>query len=236
MLRYSFQPSLAFDLQTKIITKFSDSMKTAMKLDDELKEIALSSMDDKQLQKWSTPVQFAVVMNKFMYFFASKLKDLQKSRVNYLTYILTIFLSIVLVVHVFAIANFALYKLDSSSFFVAFKPNLLHFYDYSINCFFTSSLNDFYPLSGLARLVYTMEIVAAFGIVVIIFSLIFSVASNKHEEEIYQAIKTIKEKGEDLDSFILQEYKLSTDKAIEELYKLKAGFIKIIYYFAKNIE
>ena len=74
-------------------------------------------------------------------------------------------------------------------------------------------------------------------LLVIFVSLLLSVRSQRHAEELNEVIKGIEGQGEDMEGFIRDEYKInSIDEAMAELEKLKAGMAKFIYKITEIIQ
>ena len=203
---------------------------------DELKNVPVETMDEHQLQKWSGSLQLAVIFNRACFFVASKLRDFQKSRINILYYVFSFIFLVILTVTVFSYMNYALYKINPNNFKISFSPGALSFFYYSINSFFHGGIADFYPVSATARLVNTLEGIFSFLLIVIVFSLMMSIRSKRHTEDVDTLVKNIHSQGQMLETVVQSEYQMSIDQAIKELDRIKAGLIKVIYYLSSNIE
>jgi len=90
------------------------------------------------------------------------------------------------------------------------------------------------PISQTASMI---ESFFALFLVVIFVSLLLSVRSQRHAEELNEVIKGIEGQGKDMEGFIKDEYKInSIDDAMAELEKLKAGMAKFIYKITESIQ
>jgi hypothetical protein len=148
---------------------------------------------------------------------------------------LSLILTVCITVIVFSFINLAIYKADPYSFNSIPRGNFLFFVYYSFNTLFTNSINDFYPISDIARFISSLEIFFGFLIIVILFFLFTTILRDKHNEEIDSAIVALKKQGQELESYISTEYKMDIDAAIKTVEEIKGGMIKIIYFFSKYI-
>jgi len=233
---FSFKPSLLFKLQSKVVSEFWDTFKGQCSPDEDIKDLAIAQMNKKQLQQWSNSLQNAVIVNRMCYFLTTKLRDFQNSKINVFFYVTNFFFLVILTIISFAVLNLAIYKADPTSFSANFTPRFFHFVYYSTNTLFTNGIPDFYPVSTLARGIGTAEILFAFVLLVILFFLFTTVQSDRHNEDIEFSIRSMRAQGEHLDSFIKENYRLTVDEAIQELEKIKAAFIKAIFYLSSNID
>lgn len=235
-IKYSFKPSHIFSMQSDTIINFWKKHQDKFGLSNELKNVEYKSMDSNVLQKWSNSLQMVVIFNRICYFLTSKLRDYQKSRFNVGIYLLSLILTVIITIIVFGFVNFAINKVDSQSFSSIPRGNLLFFVYYSFNTLFTNSINDFYPVSDIARFISSLEILFAFLILVILFFLFTTILRDKHNEEIDTAILALKKQGQELESYLTTEYKMDIDSAIKTIEEIKGGMIKIIYFFTKYIK
>jgi len=234
--KYAFQPSHLFTIQTQAINKYWEKVKNGLKIAEEIKETEFDSMSDEQKTKWSQNLQLSIILNKVFYFLTSKLRKFQKSRLNIIYYFINILNTVFLTTIIFTFQNFALYKIDPNSFNTVPKGNIIFFFYYSFNTLFTNSINDFYPISDMARLLNSFETFFAFVLLAILFFLLTTIVRDKHNEEINSTITTFKDKGKDLEVFINQEFNIDIDKALVILETFKSNMLSIIYYFIKNID
>ncbi len=233
--KFSFKPSHIFSMQSDAIINFWRKHNDKFGLANELKDVDYKEMDSSTLQKWSTSLQTIIIFNRICYFFTSKLRDYQKSRFNVAIYLLSLILTVCITAIVFSFINLAIYKSDPYSFNSIPRGNFLFFVYYSFNTLFTNSINDFYPISDIARFISSLEIFFGFLIIVILFFLFTTILRDKHNEEIDSAIVALKKQGQELESYISTEYKMDIDAAIKTVEEIKGGMIKIIYFFSKYI-
>lgn len=232
---YSFKPSVLFSMQSEALIKLWGFFKKTCSLEEELKGMEISKYSEVQKTKWIANLQQAMIFNRICYFVSSKLRDFQKSKINTVYYLLNFLIVVVSTVIVFSFANYGLYKIDPGSFHWVTPPSFITFFNYSINTLFTNNIAEFYASSPLANFLSTAEIVCAFFLLFIMFFLVTTIQSSRHNEELGVVIDSIYKQGKDLDVFIESEYQISVSMAMVELQKAKAGFVGFIFYLSTNV-
>ena len=188
------------------------------------------------MDKWTTSLQMSVLFNRICLFAAKKLRDYQSSGLNVVSYVLTILMLIVLTIFSFAVINYGLFKIDANLFGYSTTLNFFTFFYYSFNNLLFNSIIEISPNMPVSQTVSMIESFFALFLVVIFISLLFSIRSQRHTEELNDVIEVIKDQGKDMEGFIKDEYKInSIDDAIAELEKLKAGMTKFIYKITESL-
>lgn len=231
-----FKPSSIFQVHIKIFSGIRKHGMPSFALDENIKNLPVESLDQKQLEKWTTSLQTSVLYNRVCLFAAKKLKDYQSSGLNIISYVLTILLLIALTVFSFAAINYGLYKINNNMFGFSAAPTFFIFFYYSFNNLLFNSIQEITPIMPISQTASIIESLFALFLVVIFVSLLLSVRGQRHSEELNEIIKKIKEEGKSMEQFIVDEYKLdSIEAAISELKRLKAGLVNFIYQLSKNI-
>lgn len=234
---YVFKPSSIFQVYIKILSGIRKHGKASFVLDDSLKNLPVESLDQKQLEKWSTNLQLSVLFNRICLFTAKKLRDYQNSGSNIVSYVLTIILLIVLTIFSFAVVNLGLFKIDSALFDCSVVPSFFTFFYYSFNNLLFSSIKEIIPIMPISQTVSMIESFFALFLVAIFISLLLSIRGQKHAEELNEAIKGVEAQGVEMEGFIKEEYKFnSIEDAMVELEKLKAGLAKFILKITESIK
>lgn len=232
-----FKPSSIFQVYIKIFSGIRKRGVSVFALDESIKNLPVESLDQKQMETWTANLQMSVLFNRVCLFAAKKLRDYQNSGLNVISYVLTILVLIVLTVFSFAAINYGLFKIDSGLFSYSATPNFFTFSYYSFNNLLFNSIREITPILPISQTVSMIEYFLALFLVVIFVSLLFSVRSQRHTEELNELIKEIVGQGKDMEGFIKDEYKInSIDDAMVELEKLKAGMIKFIYKITESIQ
>lgn len=231
-----FKPSNIFQVHIKIFSGIRKHGVSSFALDESIKNLPVESLDQKQMDKWTTSLQMSVLFNRICLFAAKKLRDYQSSGLNVVSYVLTILMLIVLTIFSFAVINYGLFKIDANLFGYSTTLNFFTFFYYSFNNLLFNSIIEISPNMPVSQTVSMIESFFALFLVVIFISLLFSIRSQRHTEELNDVIEVIKDQGKDMEGFIKDEYKInSIDDAIAELEKLKAGMTKFIYKITESL-
>ncbi len=233
---YVFRPSVLYQKHSKLVTKLLDWGRKTWAPAEDLASVTITNMNTNQLQTWSNNLQYSVVANRFCYFFSSKLKKYQKSNTSVAFDIVNIFVLTLITVVFFSVINLSLYKINVNSFTTTVQPDFFMFFYYSITGLFGRGIIEIVPVTNISRIISVLEMIFTFSLFGILVSLFLSVKEKRDSEEIDTAIKLIKDQGSEMETFIKDKYKLTINDAISELEKLKAGFIKFIFYLSRNID
>lgn len=233
--KYAFDPFRNLTIQSETVAKISNSMleKIILPKTEENKSKTKSLINDPQ---YVNNLQFILIIDKMCYFLISKLRNFKRSKVSIFYSLFNILTSMIITIILFGFINFALFKIDPNSFKNPNLNNFIHFIYYSLNTIFTNSIHDFYPVGNIARLFSSIEIFFGFLIIVILFFLLTTIFREKHNEQIDNAIITMKSQATSIEKFMVNKYKLTPNQALEEIEKIKGSMLKIIYYFTQNIQ
>ncbi len=232
-----FKPSSIFQVHIKIFSGIRKHGTSSFTLDESLKNLPVENFDQKQLEKWSANLQTSVLFNRICLFTAKKLRDYQNSGLNIISYILIILLLIIITNFSFAVINLGLFKINSDFFSFSTAPSFFTFFYYSFNNLFSNSIKEIAPVMPISQTASMTESFFALFLVAIFISLLLSVKSQRHAEELNEAIKGIEAQGTEMEGFIKDEYKInSIEDAMAELDKLKASLAKFIYKITESIK
>jgi hypothetical protein len=231
-----FKPSSIFQMYIRIVSGIRKRGVSLFALDESIKTMPVTSLDQKQLEKWTSNLQTSVLFNRVCLFAAKKLRDYQNIGLNIVSYVLTILLLLGLTIFSFAAINLGLFKIKSTVFGYLTRPTFFTFFYYSFNNLLFNSIQEIVPTMAVSQIVSMIESFFALFLVVIFVSLLLSVRGERHLEELNEVIEGIEEQGREMESFIRDEYKISSiEDAMAELEKVKAGLIKFIYKITENI-
>ncbi len=186
-----FKPSNIFYVYIKIFSGIRKNASSSFALDESIKNLPVQNLDQKQLEKWTVNLQTAVLFNRVCLFAAKKLRDYQNSGLNIVSYVLTILLLVLLTIFSFAAINFGLYKIDPTLFVVSANPTFFTSFYYSFNNLLFNSIEEVIPQMPISQSVSMIESFFALFLIVIFVSLLLSVRSQRHTEELNEAIKDI---------------------------------------------
>lgn len=231
------KPSSIFQVYTKIFSELRKNAVRSWTLDESIKNLPVESLNQEQLETWIENLQMSVLFNRVCLFMAKKLRNYQNSGLNVISYVLTILFLIALTVFSFAVINYGLFKIDSGLFSYSTTPSFYTFFYYSFNNLLFNSIREITPILFISQTISMIEYFLALFLIVIFVSLLFSVKSQRHTEELNDLIKEITDQGKYMESFIKDEYKInSISDAIVELKNLKASMIKLIYIITESIQ
>jgi hypothetical protein len=233
---YTLTPSALYQTHSKLISQLVNSSKSIYKPGDDAIALPLARMNESQLQNWTNQMQVLVLANRFCYFVSSKLKQYQRTNLSVASDLMNVFVLAGLTVLCFGLVNFALYKLNPGSFVVTDRPSVFLFYYYSTSRLFGQAIGEIVPIAAISRAIAVFETVTTFVLFGMLLSLFLSVKEKRDSEELDRAIALIKKQGAEMEGYIQTTYKLSVTNAINELNRMKAGFINVIVYLSNNID
>lgn len=232
-----FRPSSLFQIYTKLFSGIREKGVSLFALDADIRSLPIENLNETQLTKWTGNLETAVLYNRICLFVSRKLRNYQNSRLNFVSYVFTLLLLIIITAVSFAAIYYGLYKINQEFFTYTIKPTFFTFFYYSFNHLFFNSIPEIISSTPISQTASMIESFFVLFLVVIFVSLLMSVKSQKYLEELDRVIKEIQRQGISMESFIKEEYKLnSIQDAITELEKLKAGFIKFIYFLSRNVD
>jgi len=232
-----FRPSSIFQVHLKIFSGIRRRGTASFALDDEIKNLPVEKLNEKQLEKWTMNLQLSVLFNRLCLFTAKKLRDYQKSRLNIISYVVTLLLLVIITITTFGTIFYGLYKINASFFNLKVEPTFFIFFYYSFNKLLFNAISEVMPIMTISQVTAMVESFFALFLIAIFVSLLISVRSKRYSDELNKVIKEIEKEGESMESFINNEYKIkSIREAISELERLKAGLVNFIYQITKSIE
>jgi hypothetical protein len=227
---YSFVPSKALFLPKQAAIQMLEKSKSNLRLPDEIRTTAIEHLTDEQRTRWSNTLQTMLLVNRLSHYVASKLRELQERRLVILYFIFGLLFSFFLTIIVFALDNYALHKIDPTSFSDNSSKGLLFFLYYSFNTILNSSITDFFPMSAVARLFHSVEVFLGLFLMVILFFVYINVKSDKTKTEVDDLVSTLDKQGKDLEVLINREFSMDIDQAIDVVEKLPGSLLKLFYF------
>lgn len=230
-VRFAFIPSKALVFPRKGYISLVETVLKQCRLPQEIKSTSLEKLTPEQREKRAANLQFMVIANRATAFIAAKLKEFQESKLILLYFILGLLFTLCLTVVLFSLINLGLQKIDPLAFSKSSPRGFLFFLYYSFNTILTNGIADFYPVSSIARLLNSLELLFAFLIIVILFFVYTNIKNEKAKEEMANLVQSLTTQGEEIEELIHQEYDTNVSNAIKEIERLPSSMIKVIYYF-----
>lgn len=218
-------------------TFFSRMDNSTLIIEEEITKTPVDLLTEKQIEKRTTNLQIIVLFNRINLFIAKKLTEYQNSKMNYAYYIVSIIGVVVFTIVSFTFVNLSLYKINPDNFIFESSPSFFTFIFYSFNNLLSTPISELQAITPISQSVSMISTFCSFLIVVILVSLILSVRSQKHQEELSEVIKGFEHQGELLENLISEQYKIKNiDEALAELERLKSVLITFIYKITDNIK
>ncbi len=231
-----FKPTQIFKIYMKIFSWVREKPKSIYAMDNSIKKLPVSSLDQTQLQKRITNLQTSVLFNRICLYSAKKLRNYQSSGINIISNTCKILFLVFFTVFSFTFINFGLFKIDEKYFGFSASPHLFTFFYYSFTNLFYASIQQMTPALPISQIFSMFEFFLSLFLIVIFVSLQISIRSQRTSDELNKAIKVIENEGGIMESFIRDEYGLGTiDDAIEELQKAKAGLLNFVFILSAGI-
>ncbi|MDP1759859.1 MAG: hypothetical protein Q8L01_00040 [Candidatus Woesebacteria bacterium] len=226
----SFVPSKALFLPKQAAVQLLEKTKSNLRLSDELKSTAIEEYSKEQKDKRNFTLQTVLLVNRSARFFASRLKELQESRLVILFFIFALLFSFAFAVFSFALLNLALYKVDPVGFSTQGDHGFWFFLYYSLNTILTNGIVDFYPLSSLARFLNIAEVATGAFLIVILFFVYVNVKSDKTKSEVDSLVDALEKQGDALEIVVSEDYSMDIETAFAEIEKLPGSLLKIFTF------
>ncbi len=125
-------------------------------------------MDEKQLQKWTTGVQWLALFNRVCLFVAKKIKSYQDSQFNIVSSVFGILLLVLYTVFSFSLLNLGLFKINPNYFSFLAEPTFFNFIYYSFNNFLFNSIQEIVAKAPVAQVISMIESVFALFLIAIL--------------------------------------------------------------------
>ncbi len=103
-----------------------------MPIDEDIMNLPVENLDEKQIQNWTSNVQQLVLFNRVCLFVAKKLKSYQESGFNAFSSVLSILVLVLFTVLAFAVINFWGFLIDHYYFSFSNMPSFFNFFYYGL--------------------------------------------------------------------------------------------------------
>jgi hypothetical protein len=236
-IKLIFKPSAVYQLYTKLFFDIGAFLRTnpALSIDD-MVELPLESMDEKQIQKWSSSLQQLVLFNRLCLFVAKKMKLYQENSFKVLSSVIGILVLVIFTVFSFAFINYGLFKINQQYYLFSNIPTFFHFFYYSFNNLLFNQIKELTAATPATQVISMLESFLALFLISIFASLLLPFRSQRDLDELNRVIKNLTEEGARIEGYIKEKYKVSSvEDAIEALQKLQIAVLDLIYMITKTI-
>jgi hypothetical protein len=218
-----------------LLPKIRNYVVSENRLDASLKAIPASSRNEVQQKEWANKLNMPLLTNRIYLFLARRFAEYQKSAAPYAASLMHIGFLFVVTTFAFASVNYAIYKADTTAFEVS-SGSFFSFIWYSFNTILFNAVKEISPQSVVSQSLWMIEAAFALFLIAILFSLFFSIKSQRNASELERVISAMQSEGRELEIFIQAEYEIaSIDEAIAELERLKTGLFQLLLWLTKNM-
>jgi len=192
-------------------------------LDPEIKRLPRTEMDEQQLDKWSSNLSFAVISNECCLFWIRKLREYRSSRFQLVFCILDFIALLIITTILFAYINMAISKYNTISFAISGEKGFFDFFYYSFNKLFLQTIPDINPISIPAKALSMIQMFFSFSLTALFLSFFLTTKKDADESGLEAAVEELNRKSQTVQEFVLKEFSVTIDQAINELEGLKKG-------------
>jgi hypothetical protein len=241
-----FKPSGVHQVYNRVFSFLGDmarfrssgtgTVATELVLSEKELELSLGNMDETQIQKWTTGVQWLVLFNRICLFVARKIKSYQDSKFNIISSVFGIMMLVLYTVFLFALVNFGLFKISKNYFEFTVNPTFFNFIYYSFNNFIFNIIPEIIAKAPIAQVVSMLESFFALFLAVIFVSLVLSLRSQREVDELNNVIEYLTEEGIKAEGYLKTRYKLNNiQEAMQILNELNSFFVDLMYQITDTI-
>lgn len=203
---------------------------------NQIANIPVENMTEQQRSTWTTNLRMIVVYNRACYFLASKLRDLRRSNLNAVVYIVRMIVLFFATAWTFFLFNFSLFKCDPSSYIITKGSTGFDFFYYSFNRLFSNSTGGIEPVSVISQMlamIGTVFMGLIFAVVVVF--VVTSLQKSRDDSHMEETVLAIKEHANSIEPYLDERFGMTIREAVEELQKMSAAFIGVIYYLSPSL-
>jgi hypothetical protein len=208
-----------------------------IRLDENIRKLPVANMDEQQVAKWKSSLEFSVLLNRILLFSARKVREHQRSSFGVaLGVITTIFLWLGSVI-TFTAINFAMYKIDPAAFLASGPPTLFTFFHYSFKAMLFTTINELTPVAPIAQIIGMLNNFFGVLTVVIVASALIAVRGQRYNAQLDDLISTFEHEGREAEEFVRSEFRLSSiDDAIAELTRLQSSVLTALVQLTEKLK
>jgi hypothetical protein len=199
--------------------------------------LTVIEMNPTQLTTFRSHFELSLLANRICMFAAKILREYKTSGLTYLSGALTTVLLFITTVLVFAFINFAVFKLDSAAFEFNSTPTLFTFFHYSFENMLLSLIRDLIAVSTMSYDVNMMQKMFSVLLIPIFVSQIIVIQKQRFTEELDAVIRRIESASHAMESFIFNEYRVSTiEEALAEIEGFKGSLVRILLFLTERLK
>ena len=230
----AFKPSAVFQVYMKIFP----ALRTwdFFKVSDTTRGVPVAQLTADQITVRTNELQNLVLYNRTCLFVSRKLRDYQKSRINIISYVMSLVGLLILTVFAFALINFGAFKIDPTQYQFTFgQHTFFAFLYYSAGSMFYAT-NGLVPVAAFSQGIQLVQFLCAVVLLLILFTVIVTTMNEKYTVDLGEVIQSVEEQGSAMEGTIRNEFQFdSVATAIVALENAKAGLLGIILLMTRSI-
>jgi hypothetical protein len=232
------RPSRFLSGQQSAIDKIvaSDGVTKLWVLSDELKDPQIVRFDADQMSRFTVAVSWGVVVHRALYFWAYQLESYRKGAAPYMFGLLSYLWLFVQTVVAFAFVNFALFRVDPTTFTFTTAPGLFEFFHYAVNIVLNGSIVGLEPRSQLAVALGDIgRLTGPVLLLTVIATFALSFKQSRQDAQMQESIARIKARGRQFDAEFQNQYEVTVTEAVNRLRKLPGAVLGFAAWFSRQI-
>jgi hypothetical protein len=198
--------------------------------------LPVDQMTENQRSTWTTNLQMIILYNRACYFLASKLRDLRRSNLNAVVYILRLLALFFATAWTFFLLNFSLFKADPSSYVTSKGSTGFDFFYYSFNRLFSNSTGGIEPVSMFSQtlaMIGTIFMALIFAVVVVF--VVTSLQKSRDDSQMEATVMAINLHAKSIEPYLDEQFGMDVREAVEALHKVRAAFIGAIFFLSPSL-
>ncbi|MBI1210428.1 MAG: hypothetical protein GC190_03115 [Alphaproteobacteria bacterium] len=231
----AFKPSAVFQVYARVFPQVRGG--NFLKMEESLKTLPVAQLDAKQLVDRTTALQNAVLYNRVCLLISKKLRDYQKSRVNVISYIISLVGLLIFTIVAFGFIDLALFKVFPGAYrFEGERHSTFVFFYYSAGSMFYAT-NGLTPVLPVAQLFQMFQFLFAVFLLIIFITIIITMMNERYAAELNEVVTALEKESQSVEGLIRSDFRIEgIAAAIEALQAGKAGLISVILFISKDLD
>lgn len=237
-IRFAVVPARFLTSQQRAIQKVVDSdlRKQLTTVNEELRSSEVERFTPSQQQSFVQNLSQAVLVHRFLAFWAYQLEQYRKSPGSIFFSSLSYLGLLVLAVASLALINESIYKMDPTAYSYERAPSAAVFVRYALTSLWGNEIDALKPVSDAAQIVSILAfLVGGVFLATLLITWFMSYRHSRDETAIHEAIDQIHDENRKLDAVLEHEYEVTVGEAFERLRALHSALLGAILFFSTRI-
>lgn len=208
-----------------------------IRLNEELRGLDPSAMTEQQRNQWISNLQISILYGRACYFVADKLHTLRQGQITAAIAAAKVAALFFAAVAVFWLMSLGLYRLDHSQYVTSAAVRAFDFLWYSFQATFHNSVQELVPVGLPARSLFILqEVTTALILFVIVAFFLTEVQAARNADQMDAMVDKIRDHARTSEAFVSDQFGLTLGKAIDELVRLRANLIGLIFQLSPDLK